>query len=261
MEVLVSCMNKSKDLYNEMNIQTNAIIVNQNNDVFSFENHTINNHRCRIFNMIEKGVGLSRNNALMRAKDDILVMADDDEVFVDGYEKLIHDAYEKYPDADMIVFDVRIHDNEGVSNRVNKSGKVNFFNALKYGTVTFTFKREAILKSNTCFSLLFGGGARYMSGEDSIFISELLRKGLKIYSCTDVIADVYNHESSWFTGYSEEYLIHRGALFQAISKNLSMLLILQFAIRKKKLFKLISLRQMIDLMIKGKNDFKKDIRG
>ncbi|GGI65662.1 glycosyltransferase [Enterococcus alcedinis] len=259
MEVLVSCMNKSKDLYNEMNIQTNAIIVNQNNDVFSFENHTINNHRCRIFNMIEKGVGLSRNNALMRAKDDILVMADDDEVFVDGYEKIILEAYEKNPKADMIVFDVRIHEGNIINNRVKKNGRVNFFNSLKYGTVTFTFRKKSILKNNIFFSLLFGGGSKYMSGEDSIFISEVLRKGLRVYSCAEVIADVYNDESSWFTGYNAQYLIHRGALFSAINQKMSIFLIIQFALRKRKLFSEYSVRQMVCLMLKGKAEFEQTI--
>lgn len=253
LEVLVSCLNKNIEWHNRMNIQTNSIIINQTEKKIerSFLEKKFNNNNCRFYSFNEFGVGLSRNNALMRAKENICVMADEDEVFVNGYEKIIRDAYAKYPDADMIVFDVRIHKGEKTTNRVKKNGRVRFYNALKYGTVTFTFKRNSVLKKNIFFSLLFGGGSQFMSGEDSLFISDCLKNGLKVYSCKDVIADVYNEDSTWFNGYNEKYLIDRGALFAVLSSNFSLVYILQFAIRKRNLFNNFTLIEIIEMMLRG----------
>lgn len=256
MQVLVSSMFKNADLYKTMNIQTNAIIINQQDKDFNKIILEENDNKIEFYNMSERGVGLSRNNALMRASDDIVIMADDDEVFVDGYEEIINSAYQRYPDADMIVFDVRIHKNNKTITKVKKTERVHFFNSLRYGTVTFTFKKETIIKNNIFFSQLFGGGAKFQSGEDSIFLTDVLRKGLKVYSVKQVIADVYNDDSSWFAGYNKDYLIHRGALFEALSKRYSFLLMLQFAIRKKKLFPELSIIETIKLMNHGKKIFK-----
>ncbi|TQA84388.1 hypothetical protein FKY82_01455 [Enterococcus faecium] len=235
MEVLVSSMNKDMSLFKKMNIQTNAIIINQTPDIsgnFSYKQQIFDDKTWKFYSMSEKGVGRSRNNALLRASDDIVIMADEDEVFVDGYEKIINDAYSKYPEADMIVFDVNVHDRNGIKNRVKKTGRVRIFNSLKYGTVTFTFKRENILKSNIFFSLLFGGGAKFQSGEDSIFIAEVLTKGLRVYSYKELIADVYNDASSWFLGYDEKYFVDRGALYKALAPKYYSFLILQFWFRR-----------------------------
>ncbi|MFR0819376.1 MAG: glycosyltransferase family A protein [Lactococcus lactis] len=105
-------MNKDMSLLEKMNIQTNAVVINQTPNIsenFSYKQQVINDRTWKFYSMSEKGVGRSRNNALMRASDDIIVMADEDEVFVDGYEKIINEAYSKYPDADMIIFNVRVH--------------------------------------------------------------------------------------------------------------------------------------------------------
>ncbi|EGP4897635.1 hypothetical protein FGV16_002417, partial [Enterococcus faecium] len=233
MEVLVSSMNKDMSLFKKMNIQTNAIIINQTPDIpgnFSYKQQIFDDKTWKFYSMSEKGVGRSRNNALLRASDDIVIMADEDEVFVDGYEKIINDAYSKYPEADMIVFDVRVHNGDEIKHRVKRDGRVKFFNSFRYGTVTFTFKRDILLNNNIYFSLLFGGGAEFQSGEDSLFITDVLKNKLKVYSNKEVIADVYNDDSSWFNGYNENYLIHRGALFRAISKKFCFFLILQFAL-------------------------------
>ena len=88
-EVLASVMNKSNhDILKQMNLKTDAIIINQSN-CFNYEEIMYNNNNIRFISFNEKGVGLSRNNALMRSNADIVVFADEDETFVDDYEKII----------------------------------------------------------------------------------------------------------------------------------------------------------------------------
>lgn len=235
-EILVSTMNQASDdltLFNKMNIQTDALIVNQSNFYGYSEEKNENGSKVKMYSFREKGVGKSRNSALMRATGEICLMADDDMRYVDDYERIIERAYEKYPDADFIVFNVRIHYPDRLEERVKSEGRVRFFNSLKYGTVTFSFKRNSIFKHNIFFSVLFGGGARYGSGEDSQFLWTALRSGLKVYSVQDTIADVYNLESSWFEGYNDKYFRDKGALYKALSPTFNLILNLQFAYRKR----------------------------
>lgn len=256
-EVLVSTMNQNDmSLFQKMNIQSDAIIINQT-DKNDYKEEYINGNRVRMYSFNEIGVGLSRNNALMRSDAEICLMADDDMVYIAGYEKIIIKNFKKRKNADMIVFNVPIHKKNGATRvKVKRNARVRFFNGLKYGTVNFAFKRKAILKKNICFSLLFGGGTVYSSGEDSIFIADVIKNKLKIYSCTSVIANITEGSSTWFRGYNAKYLYDRGALFKVIGGKLSLMFILQFVIRhKKKYSKEYDFFEAFKIMIKGSKDY------
>ena len=96
---------KNHSLVEKMNIQSDVVVGNQCN-FNSVEEFEWNTHQIKYLNFAERGVGLNRNNSLMRADGDILVFADDDEVFNDGYADVIKKAYKEIPDADAIVFNV-----------------------------------------------------------------------------------------------------------------------------------------------------------
>lgn len=256
-ESLVSTMNANvADLTNKMNIHKDAVVINQT-DKYGYNEFKHNNHRIREYMFNERGIGRSRNAALMRAAGDICLMADDDMVYVDDYDQIVNNAFKRYPDADMIMFNVRIHTQDGVETKVPNEGKVSYFNSLRYGTVSFAFKRMKVLKKNIFFSLLFGG-SKYGNGEDTIFLWDCLKSGLKIYKTTEIIADVYNNESVWFSGYNEKFFIDRGALFRALSSKYYKPLIYQFALRKQKSYEQdISFKESVRLMKKGAADFGK----
>ncbi|MFG6147463.1 glycosyltransferase [Halobacillus sp. B23F22_1] len=257
LELLVSTMlQKDTSLVNKMNISTDAIIINQSNYYGYNEIHKENN-RIRMLSFNERGVGKSRNSAIMRSDADVCVMADDDAVYEDDYEEKILDEFKQNPKADVIIFSVKIIDNNGEKFKKLKRNRVRFFNSFKYGAVRIAFKRDVILKKNIHFSLLFGGGTKYGSGEDSIFITDCLKKGLKIYTSPQKIANIYNHESSWFNGYNKKFFIDKGALFRAISPKFAKILILQFVIRRYFLFKNdMKLLEAYRYMIKGLKNYK-----
>ena len=56
----------------------------------------------------ERGVGLSRNTALLFAEEDIVLFSDEDIRFDEGYEKKVLEAFLKNPDADVITFNFRV---------------------------------------------------------------------------------------------------------------------------------------------------------
>lgn len=253
---LVSTMNQDVQiLVKKMKIQTDSVVINQQTE-YEFNGYDINGKSVKEYKVNEIGVGKSRNLALLRSDADVCLMADDDMVYTDDYLDIVQKAYRKYPDADMIIFNVRIHQDGKVMEKVKKNGKVKFYNSLKYGTVTFSFKKNSIHRRNIFFSLLFGGGAKYSNGEDSLFLWECLSKGLKVYSETEIIADVYNDNSTWFEGHNNKFFLDRGALFKALSPRFHKLLIYQFALRKHKQYsEEMSLADSIKLMNKGAMEF------
>ncbi|UTY38087.1 hypothetical protein NMU03_10315 [Allocoprobacillus halotolerans] len=42
----------------------------------------------------------------MRSKADYCLFGDDDLIYVDGYESIVQDYFDKYPDADVIIFNL-----------------------------------------------------------------------------------------------------------------------------------------------------------
>ncbi|TCI29645.1 glycosyltransferase family 2 protein [Exiguobacterium sp. SL-10] len=255
-EVLVATMKQSSfDLARKMNIQTDAIIINQT-DSISYEYILFNDKKIRFFSFDERGVGLSRNSALMRSEGDICLMADDDMVYDHNYEKAVIEAFNANPKADVILFDVSVEDSRGVvKNKIKKSKKIGFHNYMKFGTVNIAFRRNKILKENLYFSLLFGGGAKYGSGEDTLFLTECLKKGIKIYAHPKIIAHIKYRPSSWFEGYTEKFFLDKGALFAAISPKISYLIAAQFLFRKKSIVENLGKKKVWGLLCRGIKEF------
>ena len=66
LQVLVSCMHQQDySLLEKMNIQTDAIIINQC-DINKFEDIKYRNNLVKFISLNERGVGKSRNNALLK---------------------------------------------------------------------------------------------------------------------------------------------------------------------------------------------------
>jgi glycosyltransferase involved in cell wall biosynthesis len=159
----------------------------------------------------DRGVGKNRNIALLNASGDYLIMADEDMIYKNGYEQAVIEAFKKNPKADMIVFEICLLNNITKHRKTDKRFKrVRIFNSLRYGTANIVIKRDSLQKANIWFSVMYGGGAPYTSGEDSLFICEALKKKLKIYTNPYIIADVKQEQSSCFHGYTEKYFTDKG---------------------------------------------------
>ena len=106
-QVLVACMHQTDDsLYREMNLQTDAILANQC-DEYSYRTYTeVDGSKVELISTADRGVGKNRNKALMNASGKFLLCSDQDMVYVDGYEKIVEDAFAMCPKADIIVFNL-----------------------------------------------------------------------------------------------------------------------------------------------------------
>ncbi|MBE6843404.1 MAG: glycosyltransferase family 2 protein [Ruminococcus sp.] len=217
-QVLVATMNQCDySLLEQMNIHTNAIVVNQC-DKNTVEDLEYNYHSVKWLSFYERGVGLSRNNALMRAEADVIMFADDDMIFVDDYDKIVEEAYEKIPKADVIIFDLIYPDNQ--RKPIKKIEKLSARKCMRFGAARISAKLSSLRINGISFNLCFGGGARFSCGEDSLFLMECIRKGLKIYSYPRVIANLIDRESTWFKSYNDKFFFDKGVLFALLYPNL-----------------------------------------
>lgn len=226
-QLLVSAVDQdTAALVRQMHIRTDAVIVNQCGR-YGYEEIMDSGHRIQTFSMPERGVGLSRNTALLHASGEICVFSDEDIVLVKDYEAQIRRAYEELPDADMILVNVRVapsrrtYWNEDIH-------RISYRNYGRYPAYSITAKKEALVRANVSYSLLFGGGARYSNGEDSLFLKDCLKAGLKIYSHTACIGEETERESTWFSGYHEKFFKDRGVLYHYLYGGLALPLAFRF---------------------------------
>ncbi len=236
LEVLVAALQENDiTLAERMNLSTEAIICNQCQEV-SYREFRRRNRRIRTLAFNERGVGRNRNNALMRADADYVLFADEDIVYDDDYEERVLQAFGEHPEADILMFNVRAVDGRRTyENRRVK--RVRWYNYGRYPTYAMAGKLESLRKANVWFSLLFGGGAPYSNGEDSLFLHDCLKKGLKIWAVPVEIGHEAAREdnaSTWFSGYNEKFFYDRGVLYHYLYGPLERILALRFLLRHRK---------------------------
>lgn len=234
-EVLVATMNQvNLDKVKEMNIQSNVIFANQS-DKYDYIQEIEKNKSIKMITTPYRGVGRNRNIGLMASEADICILADDDMKFSDFYPNEVKKAFKKVSKADVLIFNINTIPEGKVNRRRNtKIKRVHFYNVLNYGAARISFKRERVLEANIDFSLVYGGGAKYSCGEDTLFLMDCLKKGLKIYTHPYEIATVYQYESTWFNGYDEKYFKDKGHLFKDLFGKISILFCLIFSFRFSK---------------------------
>ena len=252
-EVLLSVMNFSKEDIDKMNIQSDCIVINQcnHNGYEEYKNY-------RIFYSDELGLSNSRNKGIDNAKNDIVILCDDDVIYKKDFEKLIVEEFEKNKIADIIVFNIDSPNRKIKLNKKNK--RLHFYNILRYTSTRVAFRTDIIQKSGLKFNPLFGPGSKYLNGEESIFLTQCLRKGLKIYSSTNNIATVLQNKSTWFKGYDEKYFFDKGAIYTAINKRIRHILILQFLLRHREVLTKIKFIDAYKIMLKGSKDYLETIK-
>ena len=232
LQVLVSTMHQTDhSLLEKMNIQSDAIVVNQC-DRDCIERFTFRGHDVLWMSMNERGVGLSRNNALMRASGDILLFADDDVVYTDGYAD-----ESQNPDRPEAI--------------VENKYKLHWYNSLKFGAFRIAIRKDAIRKANVFYSLLFGGGARYQSGEDNLFIIQCLKKGIKGLASNVIIGTVQQEESTWFKGFDEKYFFDKGVLMKQCFGPWAKILLVALLAKNGRQTQKMGLKKALECAFKG----------
>lgn len=253
--MLISGMNlDTTHVAENMKLEADAIVINQT-DSFGFEEYQYNNRNIRVYSFIEKGVGLSRNNALLRADGDIVLFSDEDIVYNEGYAKAVLDAFEANPDIDMIFFNFDVAEDRQTYH-IEKKGRIRSYNCGRYPTYSLAVRREVLHKKGITFSLLFGGGAKYSNGEDSLFIKQCIKSGMRALALPVTLGREVPRPSTWFNGYTDKFFYDRGVLYKALYKGLAKPLALRFLIAHRDI--MLTNRKLMDaykLMTQGMKEF------
>ncbi len=258
LEVLCATMHqKDFSKIKEMNIQSDIIFANQA-DRNSYDEIVFNGYKARMITTTQRGVGRNRNIGLLYATADICLFADDDVIYTKGYREKIIDAFEDIKDADVIIFNL-ISKNLNRPQRINlRKKRVRLYTALKYPSPRIAVKLESVQKKNIWFSVLFGGGSKYLSGEDSLWLLDAICKGLKVYTHPLVIGEVMQNQSLWFQGYNKEFFFSKGAWCQLALPKLKYFVFLHYILRFRNL-KDITAVEMLKMLFAGANSFKRGI--
>ena len=258
-EVLLSAMYlDNEDYIDTLNIHSDCVVINQCDRECTRKSTREKDKQSFDVTYIEtkqRGLSASRNMALSNAASDICILCDNDVEYVQDYDRIINDAFAKY-DADIIVFFIkRPERNCPVFDRPKRMG---YLSVLKIFSPEIAIRRRRV---DVRFNELFGAGARFFLGEENLFLYDCLRKGLKVMYVPTMIAAVRDEESTWFKGYDRDFFISRGANYTAMSRFFSTALILQFALRKKKLYSdNMSMAAAIAAMFEGRRQYKETIR-
>lgn len=219
----------------QMNVKGRAVLANQSDCdrvdyVHNFDGVPVVHVRST-----GRGVGRNRNIALAHASSPLCLLADDDMVFFDDYQTVARSWFERLPAADVLIFNLA--DAGPRRRQVTTPTRVRSWNYFNFGAARIGFRRCSIQHAQIEFSHSFGGGAEFAAGEDTLFLKDCLRKGLKVWAVPATLANLTEvRSSSWFRGYNAKYFGDKGALYVAAAPRLWPFLVAVFAIRRRSLF-------------------------
>ena len=114
-EVLCATMHQNDfSKHDTMNIHDCDVVFANQADKFSYQEMTVGSNSVKMLTTATRGVGKNRNLALALASGEILLFADDDLTYEPDMPRMIRAGFQRFPDADMIVF----------GTRYTKNGKV-----------------------------------------------------------------------------------------------------------------------------------------
>lgn len=251
LQILVSAVNAEVfSLAEKMNLQADAVIINQCAEN-RYDEYNWKGSLIRCYSFAERGVGLSRNSALMRADGDICLFADEDIVYKDGAAAAILREFEEHREADMLLFNMEVTA-ERATYHTAEFGRVRWYNCGRYPTYSFAARTEKLHRANMSFSLLYGGGAKYSNGEDSLFLAECIRKRLKVYRTPVEIGREVPRPSTWFEGYNDKFFYDRGVLYHDLYARLAFPMAIRFLLAHRgEMCREIPFSKALEIMRRG----------
>lgn len=240
--VLISCMHQDNtDIIQRTNIQTDVIVINQcdkNETIeFDFLNKKKDICHAKFICTTERGLSRSRNMAIENAWGDICLICDDDELLEDDYEDKIINAYQLHPREHIIVFTIDRRELKVSKTYPSNAKYVNLRQILQTSSVQVTFKRDAIISRGIKFDVMLGSGTGNGGGEENKFLIDCKKGGYKIYYVPICIGAVLSGNSTWFNGYTTQFMRNQGwSSRRAFGPFLGLAYIVVYGYRHRELF-------------------------
>jgi len=181
----------------------------------------------------EKSIGLSksRNLAIKNSQKEICHISDDDIRYVKNFDIIIETAYSNNPKADIIVFQIKTQDDLKYKNYYPNKKWIGIMGVAKVSSVEITFKRRSILSTKLKFDEKFGLGTDFPSGEEFIFLTDAIKKGLKILYIPKPIV-IHTFESSGKNLNNRKLVEAKGAMFFRVFGIFGYLYLILFSLKK-----------------------------
>lgn len=238
LQILIPTMHKNgeeeiRELLNYLNVKSSAIVANQTDrdQAYTFV------HRGKEILVIDsttKGVSRNRNILLENLSASIGLFIDDDCALLDDYENKVVRFFLKNKN-DAVLFNGLIFGKERISKK-RTAFVIRFSDVSHVGGPGVALSKKAVEKYNLRFNEALGTPNFIYSGEDSVFMHEMMKKRLKIFRSSklvfDIIADA--EKSSYFKGFDEQYFVSKGAVNKLIHPRLYRFYEFYYAFRLQK---------------------------
>ncbi len=254
LDVLLSAykMSSIKELkLAKKNIGKNLIIVNQMMD----KEVSYISDGVEVYDVKEKGISASRNLLIELSQADICVMTDDDISFSKDYREKLLAAYAKYPEADVITFNLKKgKDIYGF----DRDKKLNYIDLFRILAVQISFRRDKIITKNIRYDENFGIGSGIINiGEENVFLTDCYKKGLKIYHIAQTLVEHPDEDTTgekWTVASIED----RAATAKRTLGIFSFSLFIYTLITKRKFYrKVMSTKEFVKAYYRGYAKYKK----
>lgn len=224
--------------YDEIANYIDVLIVNQ----FTTPNGKLstNNSSIEIYNVNETGLSKSRNAALQRSLGRHIIITDDDvNINIKKLNELVNRAEKLLKEYTFITFNNSHKSGPSFKDRVH-----NIFSIMRVPSWTILLRSDITELYEIQFDERFGIGARYGSGEENIFLFDLLKSG-----ATGLHLDISPVEhSDVSTGHiwTKELFETKGALFRRTYGGVfGLLILLVFVLKKTMILKLSPLNLVV----------------
>lgn len=261
-QILIATMNRTDfDFLKAMFVFSdfsmfNLLIINQT----SFDKQLKSDfENIKVINSLDKGLSKSRNLAIDNASQPLLILTDDDVVFQSGFELHVLKAFNTDDNHDGFRFEFL----NGTGNFAKKypkhfEEKLSQIEILNTSSVELVFKRESIQRVSLKFDENFGLGTTFSMGEEAIFISDAIKKGLKIGFVPHVLVAHAHLSTSQKTPISKQYFIQSAVFFRIYGRMYLFWIALKlfFDLKHKK----VQYREIVKMLkqaLKGKKAYVK----
>lgn len=173
-QILISTLNpKSNDFEG---LPAPALVISQNSI-----GEEVQSENLTFLSFNERGLSKSRNRAIKNSNANFALISDEDVKFVDDVEEKVVNAFQNYPDADILTFKIETPEGECYKNSYSEESFEHTRSSIyRVSSVEIAIKVTSIKKKGLMFDERFGLGAKYPSGEEVIFLNDALNAGLKV---------------------------------------------------------------------------------
>jgi glycosyltransferase involved in cell wall biosynthesis len=209
-----------------------VVIISQDNHDAIKELLTEYNFRSNHIPITKKGLSLARNEGMKFAKGNMITFSDDDCWYPEDTLGYISNYFNNN-ESDIVCFQIydpnskQYYKNYSSSHQEEVKGRSLF----QKSSIEIFISTKNIAVTDIKFDENFGLGAKYQSGEENIFLSDMKKKKLKIEYVPKIV--VYHQKPEMKTRLNYKSFVSKGPLFKRIYNTPYALLLLTLFFIKK----------------------------